>query len=347
MPLEKSFSSDRAQFHGTLTHEEIETLVQDRKVNFLQSECPIQADSCDILNDELFSRRPDICLRIYWWRPGHDFSFLKRLPNLLNFAAEGLMNARGVEHVADLPHLESLAIGIYDLESFDFLAHIPADISELCLEHTKSKKPSLELLSRFRNLKRLYLEAQQKHIEVISSLTKLEDLTLRSITVNGLEFIRPLSKLWSFDMKLGGTKDLSGLDGMTQLKYLELWRIKGLTDLSVISTLTGLQSLFLQDLSNVQSLPSLKELHRLRRVHIQGLKRLTNIESIQEAPALEDLIQGPARNFEPRDYAKILQIKSLKCAMVGFGNSKKKKLFDEMKAAAGVAGKYSSDFEFR
>jgi hypothetical protein len=59
----------------------------------------------------------------------------------------------------------------------------------LSLAATKSKKPRLQILSRFQSLTHLYLEGQQQGIEILYELKKLEDVTLRSITTEGLDYI--------------------------------------------------------------------------------------------------------------------------------------------------------------
>ena len=104
---------------------------------------------------------------------------------------------------------------------------MPGDLRKLTLEATKSKRPSLAPLQRFHSLSRLYLEGQQKDIEVLSKLKSLEELTLRSISTGGLDFISNAASLWSLDIKLGGIADLSAIEGMEQIKFLELWQVRG------------------------------------------------------------------------------------------------------------------------
>jgi hypothetical protein len=73
---------------------------------------------------------------------------------------------------------------------------------------------------------------QSKNLDVVSGLTLLEELTLRSITLPDLSLLLPLPRLLSLELKLGGAKDLSLLPRIGQLRYLELWLVKGLSDLS-------------------------------------------------------------------------------------------------------------------
>src|SRR5207302_5926165 len=179
-----------------------------------------------------------------------------RLTNVRRFAADCLLHANAADSISQLEDLESLSIGIYDLEGFDFLSDLRANkLKALSLGATFSKKPSLRVIERFRSIETLHVEGQDKDIEVIGGLPHLQDLTLRSVTVASLGFLRGLSSLWSIDIKLGGTRNLAALANLVNVKYLELWQIRGLNDLSPISEMTGLQFLFLQSLRNVTRLP--------------------------------------------------------------------------------------------
>ena len=163
---------------------------------------------------ELLTRRPEVQIRVYgFYSLVCDLSFLSRLKNVRRFSADCLHRAIGIEHLADLQKLESLSVGIYDLENFDFLKEIPAGIRELALAATKSKKPRLDHLARFHSLTRLYLEGRQRGIEVLSSVAALERLTLRSISTDDLRYIGNLNQIWSLEVKLGGIKDFSAIEG--------------------------------------------------------------------------------------------------------------------------------------
>src|SRR3989442_5586801 len=104
---------------------------------------------------ELLTRRPEVQIRVYgFYSLVCDLSFLSRLKNVRRFSADCLHRSIGIEHLADLQELESLSVGIYDLENFDFLKEIPAAIRELGLAATKSQKPRRVSLSPISSLLR-------------------------------------------------------------------------------------------------------------------------------------------------------------------------------------------------
>ena len=266
MPIsQRNLSIERVDFEKSLSTAELEVLVANPRLKILQTSSPVEPATWDMLDDMLFSRRPDIELRVYgFYSSACDLSFLRRMRKVRRFAANCLMKAKGLEYLVCLENIESLSVGIYSLESFDFLEDLPIGrLRTLSLEATKSRRPSLHPLARFDRLRKLYIEGQHKDIEVIANLCCLEDLTLRSISIDGLDFLRGLNHLWSLDIKLGGIRDLSALNGMGGIKYFELWMVKGLQDVSVISTMLGLQFLFLQSLRNISSVPDLSKLTAL------------------------------------------------------------------------------------
>lgn len=346
-PLER-ISLDRIQFQSSLTSGEVDSLVVDADLRVLQTSLQVEDDTWDLLNEVLFASRDDITLRLYgFYSSVCDLSFLSRLPNVQRFSADSLMRAIHVEHVASLPNLKALSIGIYSLERFDFLDDIqPENLTELSLSATKSKKPSVASLSRFAQLRTLYLEGQQKGIEAISQLAALEDLTLRSITVPRLDFLRSLKRLWSLDIKLGGTNNLEDLEGLIGIKYLELWQIRDLRDIDVISTLLGLQYLFLQALPHIEAIPDLSKLPALRRVYLENMKGLKDLSGLAKAPALEEFIHVAAQGLKPAHYHDLLGSKSLKSLMVGFGSMSKNDALRRLVAEAGIGHYSTSKFMF-
>lgn len=335
-------------FSGKLTHDEVDELAKDPDIRVLQCSSAIEFDTWDLLNQGLFARRPDIALRVYgFYGSVCDLSFVSRMHNVQRFSADCLLKATGVQHISGLPNLKELSIGIYNLDSFDFLEHVPSGITRLSLEATKSRKPSLAILSKFRSLRRLYIEGQQRDIEVLSELPELEDLTLRSITTPSLDYIANLPRLWSLDIKLGGTKNLSAIAEKESIKYLELWQIRGLDDVSVVSSLRGLQFLFLQSLKNVSRIPDLSRLAKLRRIYLDNLKGLKNVRAIFHAPALEEFIHISAQNIAPDTYRELMKMPSLKQVSVGFCSRRKTVEFNNLVDRSGKTEYRYTDFDFR
>lgn len=247
-------------------------------------------------------KNPRVPLRAY----GHysdavpDLSFLLHYPQLTKFAAD-----------------------IVELRSLQGIEHLPPNLESLGLGQTRTKSISLSVLTRFPELKELFIEGHHKGIDAISSLQSLEKLTLKSITLPDLSRLLPLRELWWLELKLGGITDLSLLPQIGRLKYLELLMIKGLSDLSAIGRLGSLQCLVLHALKNVTELPSFEGLNDLRRVTLITMKGLKSIGAVAAAPALEELQVLGGSALLPKDFAPLVGHPTLMRASVGLGQDRK------------------------
>ena len=228
-------TSDFRQVRSPLTDEMLRPALTGRGV--VQFDRRLTDDDFRTLG-EWFRAYPEMDLRAYgsYDHSITDLEFLRFFPTLRKFAADALWDS---------------------LTTLDGLRHLPPDLEELGIGATKAKL-DLAVLSRFPELRWLFLEGQTKHLEVISGLTQLYDLTLRSITMPDLSLLLPLKGLRSLDLKLGGTRDLGLLPRVGELWYLELWMIRGLTDITAVGTIPSLRVLFLQALRQVEALPDLQ-----------------------------------------------------------------------------------------
>lgn len=324
-------------FSGSLTPAEIEQVAEDPAIKTLQTSRAAEPETWKALNAGLFSRRPDICLRVYGsYGSQLNLNFLSLLPNVQHFTANCLSDAIGIEHVASLPNLKSLHVGIVSLKNFDFLKDVSAaTLESLGLEATSSKAPALPLLSSFKNLRTLFLERQQKCIDVISELNLLEDVTLRSITTPNVSYLAPLPRLRRLAIKLGGTNNLSALEQVQSIEFLELWQVRGLRDLSVLSSLQRLETLFLQALPHVKELPDLSQLQHLRRIGLDNMRGLTKTRAHETAPALESFTFASTTGLDPKHFEALANVVTLKHVALRFGSRRKNEAFRQFMTAAG------------
>lgn len=337
MPFFSMLDTNRVDFTEPISKAEIDHLVADAKIDVLQCYTPIKKATWDLLNNEFFRRRPEVELRVYGMvEQPYDLSFAAGMSHVHHFSADALLAATGIEAVTEMPNLERLGIGIYGLEDFNFLSRVSGNLTSLLLGATRSKKPDLSPLVRFEKLKRIYLEGQQKHIEVLGELNMLEDVTLRSITTPDMNYLSRLQRMWSLDIKLGGIRNFSGIEGMRSIKYLELWQVRELKDVDFIAGLPGLQNLMLQSLPRVSSLPSLREMSNLRRITVYNLKGLRDFSELQWSPALEEFVLIDGRSQQPEDFLPLLCNPGLRRAGAHFGSLRKEQRFTKLLQDHGI-----------
>ena len=302
-----------------------------------------------LVNAAFFAARPDVELRVY----GHystvcDLGFAGRMSHVRRFAADCLMRATNVEAVADMPHLESLSLGILEAQDFRVLERVSPSLTTLRLSATRSKKPDLAPLSRFASLTTLYLEGHNHGIDVLRGLRRLEEVTLRSIATPDLSYLAPLEKLWSLDIKLGGIRSFEGIQGKPGIKYLELWQVRELDSVTVVAELPGLQNVFLQSLPRIAAVPALGAAAALRRVGLENLKGLADFTALEAAPALEEFSLTDGRAQQPNQLLPVLRNPALRRACAGFGSDRRNEAFARLRDAHGKADwDPSTPFQYR
>jgi hypothetical protein len=269
---------------------------------------------------EWFRPYPEMTLRAYgsYDHSIVDLEFLRFFPTLRRFGADALWNS---------------------LTSLDGLRHLPRDLEELGIGATRARL-DLAVLARFPELTWLFLEGQTKHLEVISGLAKVDDLTIRSITMPDLSLLLPMTRLRSLDLKLGGTRDLGLLPRVGELRYLELWMIRGLTDVTAVGQISSLRALFLQALRQVETLPDFRQATELRRVRLETMKGMRDLSPLATAPALEGVELIDMRHLKPEDLAPLIGLPRLKAVSPGLGSRRKNEAAAAMLGLPYVSGPF-------
>lgn len=313
--LDPPSTSDRREVRSPLTPEMLQPSPSGQGA--------IQFSS--LLTDRDFARvaewlrqYPGMGLRAYgsYDRSIQDLEFLRFFPSLRSFEVDRIYN---------------------DLASLDGLRHLPEDLDSLWIGAT-GRPLDLSVLARFGSLKDLYLEGQTRTLDVVSGLTSLEDLTLRSITLPDLSMLLPLTRLLSLDIKLGGTKDLALLPSIGRVRYLELWLIRGLTDIGPIGHMPHLEYLFLQALKQIETLPDFSGAPNLRRIHLETMKGIRDLGPIASAPSIEDLILIDMRHLKPEDLRPLAVIPQLKAVTAGLGSYRKSAAAEALVGLPSVRG---------
>lgn len=325
------FPNNRLNFDSGITHADIENIAANKDVKVIQTDSVADKLIFKLLNDLLFSRRPEIQLRLYGYHGAVcDLAVTEFLGNVTDFSADCIINSRNLNSIASMSKLKKLSIGIYDALSFDFLEGVNQNLEKLAVMSTYSKKPKIDVISRFYNLRTVYIEGQQNGIDSVKTLSNLVDLTLRSVSTPNLNYLNGLKKLQSVDIKLGGIKSFDALKSLEQLKNLELWQIREFRDATFLSDLAGLQNLFLQSLPHIKCFPDLTKLIALRRVVLENMKSLKDFDGLSNAPNLEEFCFIQADRQDITDLLPVVNMKTIKKVSIGFGSLKRNADFLEL-----------------
>jgi hypothetical protein len=318
---------------------EIERLAADNGPRYVEfSKTPTQP-ALETLEDVLSRRRPELQVRFYgFYQEACDLDFLKHIPSVRHLSVDCLWGeVRNVQRIGELPKLRTLGVGIRSLQSVDFLETVPADLETLHLMEATRKALSLKVLRRFQKLRLLYVENLRKDVDTVAELALLEQLTLRSVTVPSLGFLKPLNNLRNLELKLGGTTNLDAFPELAAVRRLEVWMVRKLVDLRVTAEMPELEVLVLQDLPNVTSLPSYSRAAKLKRVTLLHLKSLTDISPVADAPSLEAFALLDARHCTPATFQPLVGHPCLKRVHVGLGSARANAAARDLFAGSRVA----------
>lgn len=235
-----------------------------------------------------------------------------------------------LEFLRHFSSVRSFQFDLYDLTSWAGLRHLPEDLHSLSIGRTKKTSHSLAFLSRHRGLRSLHIEGHKKHISSISDLEQLRRLSLRSITLDDLSVCLPLRELREFELRLGGTTDLRLLPEIGNIRYLEIWMVRGLSDLSPLSEMGHLRTLFLQALRRVTVLPDMTKMTELQTVHLWTMKGVRDMSSFMSAPSLRNLMIFDAGHMQPEDIACLAGHPSLTHASIYMGSERKNRRVREL-----------------
>lgn len=237
---ERTINNGRLTYYGyrDLTDELIEEIIKNPMVQHIQISRSLPKEAF-LLIDKILSKRSDLFFRIYglYGLQSFDLSclcFLTHLRNLsLDVVLKGWNEPLDCNILCGLEKLQSVRLNLFDLKDYSFVKGLTAKLKSLQIfadTMNGSVNFDCEWLCRFEELQTLYLGKKvRKHINSISQLPKLKNLTLRGIKLSDFEFLRK-NNLQALAIHWCGMNNLNSLTGFTSLKQLELWRIAKLED---------------------------------------------------------------------------------------------------------------------
>ena len=326
-----------------LTIKELEEIADDKDLEQISfAQCILKDKDIQNLEKYIFSKKKNTLLYIFNYLPKNtSLEFLKFLPSLKKISLNNLIVTTKIDKIKLPNDLEELYISNCNIEFYEVLKTINPTLKRLIIGKSLTAKLNLSFISRFSHLQYIYIEEHDKGIEDINKLKHLEEIVLRSISLPNINFLKNMTALWSIDIKLGGIKDFSILENLTNIKHLELWLIKGLKDISFISKMKGLQNIHLESLTNIEELPSLDNLTNLRRIKLMNLNGLKNLNALKTAPRLQDFFFTVIKKLQPNDLIPVLENPNVKNLYIYFPSDKKN---NEFNVLAKKYGKTITDF---
>lgn len=251
----------------------------------------------------------------------HLGSLLAQRPDsVLSLDVHGMTDLGCLVHV---PGLRRLVVTSLRLRSWEGIGHVADTLEDLGMGDTTLRPVSIAPLGALRRLRYLALSGPVRDADTIARLHGIEVLSLRSITLPNLAVLRPMRRLRSLWMGLGGTTDLAILPELSSLRSLELWRIRGMRDLRVLGSMSAVEEVTLQSMGGVTGLPSLRGAAKLRRLRLDAMKGIVDLAPVAEAPAIEELVLVAMRQLEPEALRPLVGHPTLARGIWGLGSTRK------------------------
>ena len=274
------------------------------------------------LYERIYLKKKNLNFRLYsgYSEAVLDISFLEYFTELESLSIE-VGSIVNIEVLENFTNIKELHLIFNKQENLDFLLGVNPNLEKLTIATNSKKKTNLDLtpISRFKNLKYLYLKEYSKNIEsAVSQLTKLETLALRSISKpTNLDFIANLENLNDLIVQLGSFDDVSMVASLKNIRFLQLWRLSKLKNIDFVSEMGQLQYLFIETLNGITKFPNIENLHKLRRIQANVCKNLTDFSSIEKSHSLTDLvIQNASNNIT--DFIPILKNQNIIDLGIGY-----------------------------
>lgn len=231
--------------------------------------------------------------------------------------------AQGLECLRHFSDRTRISVDCFHAKSLDALRHMNPGLESLSIGSTANRRIDLSVIRGFSNLRRLSVEGQTDIVRHFDCFPLLEALYLRGVGCQDFSWIERFPKLWWLWHGLCSTKSLEGLERAANLRYLELWLIKGLSDVSPIRGLGLLEELKLESLPRVNRLPDLALLTRLRGMELTNMRGLRDLSPLAQSTSIEDLYIWNARHHRLEDFRCMIGHASLKFVSLALGSDRK------------------------
>ncbi len=226
---------------------------------------------------EGLSRLEELCIS-YDKEQEIDLSFLANMKTVKNLFLPGC-NLKDISFLEEMPQLERLSLYETSVKDFSPLGKL-SELVELSLGGCRGAE----------------------HIEVIGTLTKMEDLGLQYCGIEDISFLSGLSELRGVNLNGNLITDLTPLAGLKKLERLGLAENK-LEDITPIKGLTGLFDLVL-DRNTISDISALAGMTRLNQIGLTN-NRITDLSPLADK---KDLMYAAVYDNPCADLRPVLQV---------------------------------------
>lgn len=312
IPQHRFNSNNNIESEAMLTEELIHEILNNNVLHIqIDSFSNVSKKTYEILNERIFSVKPNINLRIYGWNEKRtDLSILDKMTNLQHLSIDNV-DVINEHFISNLKNIKSLSLSTKNIIDYDFLNNLNENLEDLSIiaEDVKQYKTDISQIQRFKNLKSLTILGFYKNIEtIIPKFENLEILILSKIkTIKNLDFLKPLNKLEYLHLKSIPLTNFESLYTFKNLKFIEFYKVEKLENLDFINSMDSLEHIFLQSVNKIVSFPVLNPNCKLRKIELWYMKNIRDFSSLENLKTLEEFSCREMTTIEPNDFLPILK----------------------------------------
>lgn len=229
-----------------------------------------------------------------FYKAEFDAETLRYLPNVRALIID-LANARNIEYLGRLEHLEELGLGVFEGDYPRILEEPGIQrVERLILIDTRRNNVDLAPLDRFPNLTELILNGNSRHIEVLGRLGRLRRLALNQIKKSiRFPWIGSMKGLRDLTILLGGRSDMDEVSH-DRLERLRVDRVRGLGSVT-FTAFPALSRFHMEDQLQVTGFDLTPVRSSLRWMTVWNCKNFEHLRGIEQMTDLEFLWVGKTK----------------------------------------------------
>lgn len=246
----------------------------------VQFDEPIYSDQLlDDLNALALSLDSHLEIRFYGHKEGFDCNTLLKICNVKNLTLDFLHKVSHLEVLSKLNHLEKLIFGVDPCENKEILSF--ENLHALKALSITTKNINLAHLDCYKNLTYLSISEENKNIQIIGNLRRLDTLYLKSINKNTtLEFLNQLNTLTSLCISFGSRATINEIT-LPNLEELTISRVRDLSSLGSLSGFPGLKKLSITHQAKLETFEFNENLDALEFLMVSNCKKLYEIKGLK------------------------------------------------------------------
>lgn len=254
-------------FSLTASDDEIIHTLTNANLNHIQTTKEPTNEEINILN-EIFRINPGITFRHYGLSCSKDtdISYLSKLTNLRSLSLGLYCKINNIEVVEKLD-LEHLSFSCFNLKDYSFLKNVSSSIRNLSIDlEDKTYKMDIHDILHMTELECLGIRNVKKGVDQLSKFKNLKELYLRSVDIEDYGFLKNMG-VRKIYLSFQNAAYFNTFGVNESIEELSLWRNRNLTDLGFLLQFPNLKKIIISNQKKIDIIPDLTGLTKLQEIY--------------------------------------------------------------------------------